>query len=105
MRKLDEIGICPQCQCSLSIYKTSNYKRFVRCEVCETSYALPKKGNISNSALDCPRTKFPILIVEQHHLPAYFWTDKPCFSCIDFDRCAVIKELKLEFKELKVYGY
>jgi hypothetical protein len=105
MRKLDEIGICPQCQCSLSMYKTINYKRFAKCEICEMSYALPRRGKINSSALECPRNKLPILIIELPHQSAYFWTDQPCFTCIDFDRCATIKELKSEFKELKVYGY
>ena len=26
MRKIDEIGICPNCECTISIYKTQNYK-------------------------------------------------------------------------------
>lgn len=105
MRKVEEIGSCPKCQCSLSMFKTSNYKRFVKCEVCELSYSLPKRGKISNSALICPRNQVPILIVERDHQPAYFWTAQPCFSCIDYDRCIMIRELKAEFTELKVYGY
>ncbi|MFX0019414.1 MAG: hypothetical protein ACFFDL_05505 [Promethearchaeota archaeon] len=105
MKKLEEIGICPKCKCSLTMYKTSNYKRFVKCEICKISYPLPKKGKISNSALNCPRNNFPILIIERPHQSAYFWTDKPCFSCIDYDRCVIIHGLKSEFKELEVYGY
>ena len=35
MRKIQEVGICPKCKCSLSMFKTSNYKRFVKCEVSE----------------------------------------------------------------------
>ena len=105
MRKLEEIGICPKCNCSLMMFKTNNYKRFVKCEVCGTSYALPKRGKLNNSALNCPRNQFPILIVERPHQPTYFWTDQPCFSCIDYDRCVTIGELKAEFKALKVYGY
>jgi ssDNA-binding Zn-finger/Zn-ribbon topoisomerase 1 len=105
MRKLDEIGECPTCGSSLEIFKTSNYKRFVKCEHCELSYALPKRGKLNNSALECPKNQFPLLIVERDSQPAYFWSDQPCFSCIDFDRCVVIKSLVEEFKELKVYGY
>ncbi|MFX1268412.1 MAG: hypothetical protein ACFFAK_10680 [Promethearchaeota archaeon] len=105
MKKLEEIGICPKCKCSLTMYKTSNYKRFVKCEICKISYPLPKKGKISNSAMNCPRNNFPILIIERPYQPAYFWTDKPCFSCIDYDRCVIIHGLKSEFKELEVYGY
>lgn len=105
MKKLEEIGICPKCNCSLIMYKTSNYKRFVKCDICNTSYPLPKRGKISISALECPKNQFPLLIVERPHQPAYFWADQPCFSCIEFDRCPVIKELKSEFTELKVYGY
>lgn len=105
MKKLREIGTCPKCQCSITIYKTSSYKRFAKCEMCITSYSLPKQGAISTSALECPRTHFPILIIERPHQPAYFWTDRPCFNCVEFDRCIILGELKAEFKELKVYGY
>jgi len=105
MKKLEEIGNCPNCECSLIVFKTSNYKRFVKCEVCGTSYPLPKRGKISTSALICPKNQFPLLIVERANQPAFFWTDQPCFSCIENDRCATIKELITEFKELKVYGY
>ena len=105
MRKLDEIGSCPKCSCSITTFKTNSYKRFAKCEVCGLSYALPKRGSISNSALICSKNKFPILIIERQNQPAYFWTDGPCFSCVKFDKCDEIKELKLEFTELKVYGY
>ncbi|MFX1502082.1 MAG: hypothetical protein ACFFDH_14055 [Promethearchaeota archaeon] len=105
MRKLDEIGSCPECNCSISIFKTNNYKRFAKCETCGLSYALPKRGLISNSALLCPRTKFPLLIIERPDQKAYFWTDQPCFSCIKFDQCETVKELVNEFTELEVYGY
>ena len=105
MRKLDEIGECPKCQCSISIYKTQQYKRFAKCEVCGLSYALPKRGSISNSALICPRKNFPLLIVERKEQRAYFWADQPCFSCVSYDKCERIKELITEFEELQVYGY
>jgi hypothetical protein len=105
MRKIDEIGICPNCSCSISIYKTKNYKRFAKCEVCGISYALPKRGFINNSAMICPKSKFPILIIDRKNQPAYFWSDQPCFSCVQFDKCENIKELISEFKELSVYGY
>jgi hypothetical protein len=104
MKKIEEIGTCP-CGCSISSFKTSNYKRFAKCEVCGTSYALPKRGYLSNSALNCPQSGFPILIVENNDQKAYFWVDGPCFSCVEFDRCAPINELIEEFTELKVYGY
>ncbi|MFX1309859.1 MAG: hypothetical protein ACFE9M_04830 [Promethearchaeota archaeon] len=105
MRKIDEIGICPICDCTLSIFKTQNYRRFAKCEICGLSYALPKRGSISNSALICPKSKFPLLIVDRNDQPAYFWTDQPCFSCVKYDKCERVKELISEFKELKVYGY
>ncbi len=105
MRKLDEIGICPNCDCTISSFKTQNYKRFAKCEICGLSYALPKRGSISNSALICSKNKFPILIIEAQNQPAYFWTDGPCFNCVKYDKCANVKELITEFKELKVYGY
>jgi ssDNA-binding Zn-finger/Zn-ribbon topoisomerase 1 len=105
MRKLDEVGQCPQCQGSLIMFKTNNYKRFVKCEDCGQSYPLPKKGKISNSALECPKSKYPVLIIEKDDQKAYFWSDSPCFSCIAFDRCDIVKELISEFKELEVYGY
>ena len=105
MRKLDEIGECPQCQCSISIYKTNNYKRFAKCEICGLSYALPKRGSLSNSALICPRNNFPILIIEKRDHKAYFWTDQPCFNCIKYDKCETIKDLIAEFEELEVYRY
>lgn len=105
MRKIKEIGTCPNCECSLTIFKTNNYKRFVKCNACGMSYALPKRGKISNSAISCPRSNFPVLIVEKEDQKAYFWADQPCFSCINFDKCEIVKELENEFKELEVYGY
>jgi hypothetical protein len=105
MRKLSEIGTCPNCQCSITIFKTRNYKRFAKCEICGTSYPLPKRGKIHNSALICPLHGYPILIIEQNNTPAYFWADRPCFSCTKYDGCQPIKELISEFTELKVYGY
>lgn len=105
MRKINEIGICPNCDCTLSIFKTQNYKRFVKCEICGLSYALPKRGSISNSALICQKHNFPILIIEKKDQKAYFWTDQPCFSCVKYDKCEQVKELIAEFKELEVYGY
>jgi hypothetical protein len=105
MRKLEEIGICPACECSISIFKTQNYKRFAKCQVCGFSYALPKRGTINNSALLCMRTKVPILIIDRKDQKAYFWADGPCFSCISYDKCDHIKELQAEFIELGVYGY
>ena len=105
MRKLKEIGSCPNCDCSLTMFKTNNYKRFVKCEVCDMSYALPKRGSISNSAITCPRTNVPKLIVEKDDQKAYFWSDQPCFNCIKFDKCETVRELIDEFKELEVYGY
>ncbi len=105
MRRIEELGTCPNCECTISMFKTNNYKRFAKCEICEMSYPLPKRGKISNSSLLCPREKVPILIVEKEKNKAYFWADKPCFSCIDFDRCKLIQELVSEFTELQVYGY
>ena len=105
MRKIEEIGICPNCNCSISIFKTNNYKRFAKCEICGLSYALPKRGTISNSALVCPTRELPILIVEKKDQKAYFWVDGPCFSCVDVDKCQKINELMKEFGDLKVYGY
>jgi len=105
MRKIKEIGACPNCDCGLIMFKTNNYKRFVKCEICGISYSLPKRGTISNSAIRCPRSRFPILIVEKDQQKAYFWTDQPCFNCIAFDKCNAIVELVKEFKELEVYGY
>ena len=105
MRKIDEIGICPNCDCTISTFKTQNYKRFAKCEICGLSYALPKRGAICNSALICSRNSFPILIIDKQNRPAYFWTDQPCFSCVLYDKCEPIRGLITEFKELKVYGY
>ena len=104
MRQLDEIGTCP-CGCSLMIYKTNNYKRFVKCDDCGISYALPKRGKISNSALLCPRSEFPVLIVDRPNQKAYFWTDQPCFTCIKYDKCPITTELIVEFEGLEVHGY
>lgn len=105
MREIEEIGTCPNCDCSLIIYKTNNYKRFVKCEICGMSYPLPKRGKISNSALLCPRKSVPLLIIEKPSQKAYFWADIPCFTCVDTDNCEKVKELISEFTELQVYGY
>ncbi|MHA2339337.1 MAG: hypothetical protein ACXACX_18695 [Candidatus Hodarchaeales archaeon] len=69
------------------------------------SYALPKRGKISNSGLLCPRKKVPILIVEKPKQKSYFWADMPCFTCVDTDNCENVKELVSEFTDLQVYGY
>ncbi len=105
MRQIEEIGICPNCDCSLMIFKTNNYKRFVKCEICGMSYPLPKRGKISNSAFLCPRKNVPILIIEKPSQKAYFWADMPCFTCVDTDNCEKKQELISEFTELQVYGY
>ena len=105
MRRIEEIGTCTNCDCSLYIYKTNNYKRFVKCEICGFSYPLPKRGTISNSALLCPEKHLPVLIVEKKDQKAYFWADRPCFTCISFDKCPQVGDLITEFKELEVYGY
>ncbi len=105
MKRLTEIGFCPKCDFPISIFKTSNYKRFAMCDGCGISYPLPKAGSINNSAMNCPSSKYPILIVEKKEQKAYFWADKPCFTCSKSDKCQPIKDLILEFTELKVYGY
>ncbi len=105
MKRLEEIGLCPKCDFPISMFKTSNYKRFAKCDGCGISYALPKAGSISNSALTCIESKYPILIVEKKGQKAFFWTDRPCFTCIKSGKCQSIKELIAEFTELKVYGY
>ena len=101
MKQIEELGICPNCDCTVYIYKTKNYKRFAKCEICGLSYPLPKKGLINNSALLCPKSCCPILIIERPDQKAYFWADKPCFSCIHIDDCIPLKELIKEFKELE----
>lgn len=105
MRKIEEIGICPECDCSLTAYKTKSYKRFVKCDICGMSYPLPKSGTLNNSALICPKKLLPVLIVDKPNQKAYFWTDSPCFSCIKYDKCEIVKDLTSEFTELQVYGY
>ncbi|MFX0077322.1 MAG: hypothetical protein ACFE96_17915, partial [Candidatus Hermodarchaeota archaeon] len=82
-----------------------NYRRFVKCEICSFSYALPKRGSIDNSALICPKNEIPILIINNKNQKAYFWTEQPCFSCVKYDKCKIIKDLISEFEELEVHGY
>ena len=101
MKRLKELGICPKCGLGITLFKTSNYKRFAACEGCKTSYPLPRTGKISNSSLSCPLNAFPVLIVEKSDQAAYFWADRPCFSCVAFDKCKPIQELKAEFEELE----
>jgi hypothetical protein len=105
MRKIEEIGTCPGCDCSLFMFKTKNRKRFVKCEICGLSYPLPQYGQITTSGLVCSKKKYPILIVQKKDQKAYFWADGPCFSCVEEDRCQEIKDLVEEFKELEIYGY
>lgn len=105
MRELMEVGTCPKCGLSIMAYKTNSYKRFAKCEECGTSYPLPKRGSLEYSALVCPETQYPILIVNRKNQEAYFWADRPCFTCTKYDKCQPIKELIAEFKELEVYGY
>ena len=114
MRQLDEIGICPQCDSEIYIYKTNNFKRFAKCEggvdgesgiMVEHSYPLPKAGKIETSALICPENGYPVLIIQKANQKAYFWSDKPCFACKKFDICDLVNDLVTEFTEMKVYGY
>ena len=105
MRKVEEIGTCPNCECSIIMFKTNSYKRFAKCEICGLSYALPKRGSIQYSALKCPESLLPILIIDRKDQKAYFWTDKPCFSCVQYDKCVLIRDLIKEFEEMEVYGY
>ena len=105
MKQIKEIGTCPNCDCSIFIYKTKNYKRFAKCEICGYSYPLPKRGKIDNSSLICPEKNVPLLIVEKTDTKAYFWSDSPCFTCVRIDECKPVNELVVEFKGLKVYGY
>ncbi|MBN1801095.1 MAG: hypothetical protein JW891_06270 [Candidatus Lokiarchaeota archaeon] len=105
MKKLEEIGTCPKCDFSIFSYKTTQYKRFAKCSNCGTSYSLPKRGKLLNSALTCPIRNFPILIVDRNEGRAFFWADQPCFNCVHYDKCEPISELVSEFKELEVYGY
>jgi len=105
MKRLEEIGTCPNCECSISMFKTSNHKRFAKCDACGISYALPKRGELFNSVLTCPKRHFPILIVERKGQQAFFWADQPCFNCIAYDNCQPIRELITEFKDLEVYGF
>ena len=105
MKQLEEIGTCPACEFSLIMYKTSNYKRFVKCDSCGMSYPVPKRGKISNSALTCPKGGFPVLIISRPNQKSYFWADQPCFNCIQYDKCEAIKMLISEFEELGVNGY
>jgi len=101
MKKIEEIGECPNCDCSMYIYKTSNYKRFVKCEICGYSYPLPKSGVISNSAMLCPQKRVPILIVEKKDQKAYFWADCPCFTCISVDKCEEFSGIAHQSKYLR----
>ncbi|TXT58884.1 MAG: hypothetical protein BAJALOKI1v1_1530003 [Promethearchaeota archaeon] len=107
MKKIEEIGECPKCGCALIMYRTSNKKRFAKCDCdeCQTSYAVPKWGKIHSSALLCPVHNFPILIVQKSGTKAYFWTDRPCFTCTNYDKCEPIQSLEKEFTELEVYGF
>ncbi len=105
MKQLDEIGTCPKCDFPIYIYKTSQYKRFAKCEGCGPLYPLPRSGLLSNSILTCPLRRFPILIVSKKGTKAYFWSDQPCFSCTHFEKCTPINELIEEFTELEVNGY
>lgn len=108
MRKIIFIGECPKCGTDeLNLYKTKAYKRFVKCEseTCKFSYAVPKAGKIENTTLLCPNTKVPILLVLKKDKTSYFWTDRPCFTCIDYTQCSEVNCLINEFKELKVNGY
>jgi ssDNA-binding Zn-finger/Zn-ribbon topoisomerase 1 len=105
MKELEEIGECPNCGCTLIMYKTSNHKRFVKCEGCGISYPVPKWGKIHSSALLCPMRSYPILIVKKSNSKAYFWTDRPCFDCMHSDKCEEVQSLIQEFTELEVYGY
>ena len=106
MRQIKELGDCPKCGCTLWIYKTKQYKRFVKCEICGLSYPLPKAGKISNSALECERYKVPLLIVEKNKNKPYYWSQTPCFDCVKHDKCENVKMLDEEFKdeqEIEVY--
>ncbi|MBY9007894.1 MAG: hypothetical protein KGD63_14225 [Candidatus Lokiarchaeota archaeon] len=105
MKKSEELGLCPNCNCSIILHKTLNYKRYAKCEICGNSYPLPNQGRIDNSALICPQRKFPILIIEIKDKKAYFWVDNPCYDCEKYNNCEPVQELIKEFIKMEVYGY
>ncbi|MGQ4873688.1 MAG: hypothetical protein ACP6IY_06380 [Promethearchaeia archaeon] len=108
MRLIRELGECPNCGCSIQLYKTNSHKRFAKCEYCGLSYGLPKRGRLYNSGLTCPLSLLPILIIEPigaNKNPSYFFTDQPCFNCVKSSKCRLIKELKEEFSEYEEFGF
>ena len=103
MRVLFEIGECP-CGLSIMAFKTSNHKRFAKCEDCGFFYSLPKAGSIEHSGLKCPKTNIPVLIIKPSNhsrikKKAYLWAEGPCFTCTEQDKCEVHKDMLEEFIE------
>ncbi len=105
MKKIEEIGTCPICESILFLYKTSNYKRFVKCEACGISYPVPKRGKIEISGLNCPKSNMPLLIIEKKEGKSYFWAAEPCFNCLTRSSCESVQLLIKEFEELNIHGY
>lgn len=111
-RKTPVFGICPKCNFGeLEQLKSKNsYGRYIKCdnEECGKSYPIPKAGIIEYTALKCPVSKYPILMVTKNgSKKPYFWVDKPHFTCKEFVKgnCQPIKDLEKEFIELGVNGY
>jgi len=91
------LGICPECQGSLILQQGKGGSRFLKCSnpLCETSFPLPKKGEIALSNDEICRicNGTPLLISSKFHnwiMCPICWTreakeDKPWF-CSDCNR-------------------
>jgi len=91
------LGICPECQGSLTLQRGKKGTRFLKCSntLCETSFPLPKKGEITALSSDLCRicNGIPLIITSKFHnwiMCPICWTreaskDKPWF-CSDCNR-------------------
>ena len=106
------IGTCPHCGDDLAVFKTNQYKRFVKClndECVDSAYPLPRKGSFEVSGEICPKTHLPVLaFVPQtpragtkgtYRKKTYFWAKGPCFACFDRSHCAVWQELNEDYND------
>lgn len=102
------IGDCPTCGDNLYVFLTNSHKRLAKCinEHCpkQTAYGLPHAGALDPMDAVCPQSQLPIIrvtpklflqkgFIKKQTRQAYYFTNKPCFTCPANSKCPALLEL------------